>query len=125
MMFRFILTILVGLVSGTMTGALGLGVLFMLPGIILLDIVPDYKTAVGTIILAMVPPVSLLAAIEYYKRKQIDITISIFLCISFFVGAYIGSIINGNYNAKKLEYATSFLFLLISIYFFYRASRSS
>ena len=123
MMYRFILTILVGLVSGIIGGAFGLGGLFMLPGVLLFGIVPDYKTAVGTVILSMVPPISLLAAIEYYKRKQIDIHISMFLCISFFIGAYIGSIINGNYNVKKLEYAMSFLFLLISIYFFYRASK--
>jgi uncharacterized membrane protein YfcA len=123
MMYRFILTILVGLVSGTIGGAFGLGGLFMVPGILLFNIVPDYKTAVGTVILSMVPPISLLAAIEYYKREQIDITISMLLCISFFFGAYIGSVINGNYNVKRLEYVASFLFLLISIYFFYRASK--
>lgn len=123
MMYRFILTILLGLLSGTASGAFGLAGVFMVPGLLLFGIIPDYKTAVGTVILSMVPPISLLAAIEYYKRKQIDITISILLCISFFVGAYIGSIINGNYNVKRLEYVASFLFLLISIYFFYRGSK--
>ena len=123
MTYRFILTILVGLLSGTISGAFGLGGLFMVPGLLLFGIIPDYKTAVGTVILSMVLPISLLAAIEYYKKKQIDITISMLLCISFFFGAYIGSIINGNYNVKTLEYFASFLFLLISIYFFYRASK--
>jgi len=123
-MYRFILTILVGLVSGTIGGAIGLGgSSLMLPGILLLGVIPDYKTAVGTVILSMLAPISLLAAIEYYKRKQIDIPISILLCLAYFIGSYFGSVINGTYTAKTLEYLSAFLFLLISIYFFYRASK--
>jgi uncharacterized protein len=120
-MYRFILTILVGVISGTMGGAFGLGPILMLPGILLFGVISDYKTAVGTVILSMLPPISILAAIEYYKKKQVDINISILLCIAYFFGAYFGSIINGIYNTKTLEYVSSFLFLLISIYFFYRA----
>ena len=73
MWLRIILTLLVGIVSGVMGGALGNGGTFMIvPGLILFNIIPDFKVAVGTSIIAMLPPISILAAIDNHKRKQVD-----------------------------------------------------
>ena len=50
-MLRILLAILVGTLGGLIGGALGLGAsALMLPGILLLGIIKDYKTAVGTIL---------------------------------------------------------------------------
>ena len=116
---RILLTIFLGLLSGILGGAFGLGGSFiMLPGVILLGIIPDYKTAVGTILLSLLPPVSLMAAIEYYKRKQVDIVVAIILFVTYFI---VGSFINKAYSIKVLEYWTSLCFFLIAIYFFWAA----
>ena len=83
---RLFLTIVIGSVAGIIGGALGInGSFIMLPAILLLNIVPDYKMAVGTILLSILPPLSLLAVIDYYKRKKIDIVIAGLLCISYFI----------------------------------------
>ena len=122
MINRTILTLMLGLLSGIFGGAFGLGGTFvMLPGLLLLGIISDYKTAVGTILLSLLPPISILAAIEYYKRKKVDTYIGIILCITYFFGAYFGSLINNMYSIKTLEYVTSFSFLMISAMFFYMA----
>ena len=122
MELRLIYAFLVGALSGILGGAFGLGGSFvMLPGVILLKIVPDYKTAVGTILFSLLPPVSLLAVIEYGKRKQVDYTVGTILFISYFIAAYFGSIINKTYDNKKLQYGCAFTFLIITIYFFYNA----
>ncbi len=122
MIDRTILTVLLGLLSGVLGGALGLGgSVVMLPGVLLLGIISDYKTAVGTMLLSLLPPISLLAVIEYYKRKKVDTYIGIVLCITYFFGAYFGSFINDMYSNKVLEYLTSFSFLIISAMFFYMA----
>ena len=119
---RILLTIFLGLISGILGGAFGLGGSFiMLPGVILLGIIPDYKTAVGTILLSLLPPVSLMAAIEYYKRKHVDIVVAIILFVTYFIAAYFGSFINKVYSIKVLEYWTSLCFFLIAIYFFWSA----
>ena len=122
MIHRTILTVLLGLLSGVLGGALGLGgSVVMLPGVLLLGIISDYKTAVGTMILSLLPPISLLAVIEYYKKNRVDTYISIILCITYFFGAYFGSFINEMYSIKFLEYCTAFSFLIVSVVFFYMA----
>ena len=93
----------------------------MLPGLILLNVTKDFNTAVGTILFSLLPPVSLLAVIEYYKRGQVDVTIGTILFITYFLAAYIGAKINKMYEQKTLEYACATVFLMITIYFYYHA----
>ena len=122
MLDRIILTIILGSLSGLLGGAFGLGGSFVvLPGLLALGIVNDFKTAVGTTLLSLLPPISLLAVIEFYKRKQIDIKVSIILCVTYFIFAYFGTFINEYYTTKTLEYYTAASFLIIAIYFFKRA----
>jgi len=119
---QIIYTIIVGIVSGILGGAFGLGGSFvMLPGIILLNVVPDYATAVGTILFSLLPPVSLLAVFDYGKRGKIDYLVGTILFIFYFLAAYVGALINAKYDQKTLEYGCAFTFLLITIYFFYHA----
>lgn len=122
MNLRILYSVLVGSISGILGGAFGLGGSFiMLPGVILLNIVPNFNTAVGTILFSLLPPVSLLAVIEYAKRKEVDYIVGTILFVTYFLAAYIGSYVNKILDTKTLEYGCAFTFLLITIYFFYRA----
>ena len=115
-MLRIVLAILVGIVGGLIGGALGLGgAAFMLPGILILGIVKDYKTAVGTVLLTILPPSTLLAVIDYYKRDKIDVKIALILFITSFLAAYGGAIINKKLSESTLEYIASFVFFLIAV----------
>lgn len=119
---NIIYSILIGTLSGILGGAFGLGGSFiMLPGLILLNVVKDFNTAVGTILFSLLPPVSLLAVIEYYKRGQVDMKIGTILFITYFLAAYVGAKINKMYDQKTLEYACATVFLLITIYFYHHA----
>lgn len=122
MELNILYSILIGSLSGILGGAFGLGGSFiMLPGLILLNVTKDFNTAVGTILFSLLPPVSLLAVIEYYKRGQVDIKIGTILFVTYFLSAYFGSQINKMYNQKTLEYACATVFLFITIYFYYHA----
>lgn len=121
-MERILLTILIGTLGGLIGGTLGIGAsILTLPGILLLGIVKDYKTAIGTILLSILPPVTLLAVIEYFKQNKIDKTISFTLFITSFLATFIGSKLNKNLSEKTLEYSASFIFFLIASYYFYIA----
>jgi uncharacterized membrane protein YfcA len=122
MSLNIIYSILIGTLSGILGGAFGLGGSFiMLPGLILLNVTKDFNTAVGTILFSLLPPVSLLAVIEYYKRGQVDFTIGTILFVTYFLAAYLGAQINKMYDQKTLEYACATVFLFITIYFYYHA----
>lgn len=110
------LTILIGLIGGIVGGALGLaGSAVMLPLLVLANILPDYKTIIGTLLFTILPPLSILAVIEYGKRKQINYTIGVILFIAYMVGAYFGSLINVNYSDKTLVYWSSITLFLTAI----------
>jgi uncharacterized membrane protein YfcA len=119
---RILLTILVGAIAGISGGALGQsGAEFMLPALLVLGIVPDFKTAAGSVLLAIIPPISLMAVLEYYKRGQVDVQIGVILFITYFFMAFIGAYITRTISNKTLEYITACYFLVISIFFFWNA----
>ena len=117
-----ILTILLGSLSGLFGGALGQsGAEIMLPGLLIMGIVPNFKIAAGTVLLAIVPPISILAVYEYYVRKQIQFITSFILFICYFITAYFGAYITRQVNDKTLEFVTGIYFLIISIFFFWNS----
>ena len=121
-MIKIITIIIIGFISGIMGGALGLGgTLFMLPLLLLSNIRPDYHKVVGTLLFSLLPPISLLAVIEFGRRKQVDYLIGTLLFITYFLGAYYGSFINTKYSTKSLIYASSLALFIISIILFYIA----
>ena len=121
-MSNLLLTIFLGIIAGLFGGALGQsGAEVMLPGLLLLNIVPNFKTAAGTVLLAIIPPISLLAVLEYYKRGQVRVWTSVILFVTYFFMAFIGAYITKNVSNKLLEYLTAFYFLIISLFFFWNA----
>jgi uncharacterized membrane protein YfcA len=105
-----------------MGGSLGQsGAETMLPGLLILGIVPNFKTAAGTVLLAIVPPISLLAALQYYRRGQIQVITSIILFISYFIMAFVGAYLTKNISNRTLEYVTAIYFMIISLFFFWNA----
>jgi len=117
-----ILTVILGLVAGVLGGALGQsGAEVMLPGLLILGIVPDFKTAAGTVLLTILPPLSLLAILEYYKRGQLNVKVSLILMITYFFAAYIGAYITKDVSDASLEYVVAFYFFIIGIFFLWNS----
>ena len=122
MLSDILLTVFIGTLAGISGGALGQsGAEVMLPGLLILNLVPDFKTAAGTVLLAIIPPISLLAVLEYNKRGQVKVWTSVILFITYFFMAFIGAYLTRQISNKMLEYITGFYFLIISIFFFWNA----
>jgi uncharacterized membrane protein YfcA len=117
-----ILTILLGCISGLAGGALGQsGAETMLPGLLILGLVPNFKTGAGTVLLALIPPISLLAALQYYKRGQVQLYTAVILFICYFFMAFVGAYLTKNISNQTLEFITGIYFLIISIFFFWNS----
>jgi uncharacterized membrane protein YfcA len=115
-----ILSGVIGSLAGLFGGALGQsGAEFMLPALLILGIVPNFKTAVGTVLIAILPPISILAAIQYYRRGQTRIHISAVLLVCYFFLAYVGARMTKSISNKNLQYATGIYYLIISSFFFW------
>lgn len=122
MFIRILLTLLVGSIAGLAGGAFGQSATFIiLPALLLFNIIADYKTAVGTVLLAMLPPISAFAVVDYYKRKRVDFLVAALLCISYTIAAKYGAVINNHYSTKTLKGMTALTFFIVGIYFSWSA----
>ena len=117
-----ILTVILGIVAGFLGGSLGQsGAETMLPGLLILGIVPDFKTAAGTVLLTILPPLSLLAIYQYYKRGEVAIMTSVILMISYFFAAYFGAFLTKDVSNKTLELVAGFYFIIIGSFFLWNS----
>jgi uncharacterized membrane protein YfcA len=82
---------LIGLLAGTMGGMVGLGGgLIIVPAMVYL-MGADQKTAQGTSIAIMLPPIGLFAAINYYKAGYVNIKYAAIIATTFLIGGFLGS----------------------------------
>jgi uncharacterized membrane protein YfcA len=119
---NIILTTVLGIIAGLLGGALGQsGAETMVPGLLILGLVPNFKTAAGTVLLTILPPLSLLAIFTYYKRGQVMIQTSIILMISYFFAAYFGAYYTKNIKDSTLEFISGCYFILIGLFFLWNS----
>jgi len=83
--------VVLGLFAGTLSGLIGIG-----GGIVIIPILVflfgfTQHQAQGTTLALMIPPIGLLAALEYYRAGQVDLKAAGLVCIGFFVGGLIGA----------------------------------
>lgn len=106
--------VLIGLIGGISSGLLGIGgAVIMIPALIFIAGF-DQITAQGTTLLAMIPPIGLFAAFEYYKAGRADIKTAAVIAAGFIIGAWLGSRIALNINPQILKKVFGFLLLYIS-----------
>src|SRR5438046_10373865 len=89
------LVALIGLVGGVVSGLFGVGgAIVIVPALVLLGKLPPH-TASGTSLAALLLPVGLLGAIEYYRRGQVNFPDALVLAAGLFVGAFSGAHLAG------------------------------
>lgn len=88
---RYVLAFIIGMIGGTTFIYIGVGTTIMVPLIILLCVIEDFKKTIGTIIIPVISPVTIFPLYEFYKRNLLDIKVGMFLGIGYFIGSYITS----------------------------------
>lgn len=82
--------ILIGIAAGTLSGLFGIGGgIIIIPALMFLKGFPQLK-AQGTSLMVMLPPVGILAFMEYYKKGNTDLTAGIVICITMLLSAKFG-----------------------------------
>jgi uncharacterized membrane protein YfcA len=88
---RYVLAFIIGMIGGTTFIYIGVGTTIMIPLIILLCVIEDFKKTIGTIIIPVISPVTIFPLYEFYKRDLLDVKIGMFLGLGYFIGSYITS----------------------------------
>ncbi|WP_026710897.1 sulfite exporter TauE/SafE family protein [Flavobacterium filum] len=105
--------LLIGLLAGLLSGMVGIGGgLIMVPLLLLLGL--SQHEAQGTSLAVLSVPVTLLAAINYYKEGYVDWKYAAIIAIFFVVGGYIGSKFAVQIDQKILKKIFGIALLLVA-----------
>ncbi len=101
--FEWSMLILVGVTAGILSGVLGIGGGVVIIPALIFVLGLSQQTAQGTSLAMMVPPIGIMAAINYHKAGYVNLKYAIILAIFFTIGAYLSSKIVISINPKILR----------------------
>jgi uncharacterized membrane protein YfcA len=83
----------IGLAAGIFSGFLGIGGGLIIIPLLVLFLGFSQHTAQGTSLGLLLPPVGVLAVMNYYKAGFVDIKAAFIMVITFLIGSYLSSML--------------------------------
>lgn len=117
-MYEISILLLVGLIAGIMSGLLGIGGgIIIIPALVSLLSFSQQK-AQGTSLALLLPPIGVLAVMNYYKANAVDLRAAAFMVVTFLIGSYFSSKIAINLPeiVVKRIFGTFLLFYAIKLF---------
>jgi len=112
---QLILLAIIGLMAGIFSGAFGVGgAIIVIPALIFFLGFSQHQ-AQGTSLAFMIPPVTLMATLHYWKNGYVNWKFALILALMFFVGTYFGSMISISLPEKILRKLFGGLLLVVAI----------
>ena len=101
-----------------------IGISFLvIPLLLLFNVIPNFKVALGTMICAFIFPLSIGAAYVHFKNKNVEIPSAIVLGISYFIGVTIASKFICNISNEKIMLYAGISLICFGLYYIYRSKR--
>ena len=129
-MFHEIISILLGLLSGLYGSFVGTsgGAALMIYLLMVLKIVADEATLIGTLLLISSVPLGLFGLYEYNKQGKVDYYIGAFLILGISVGAFFGAkyafvldkTMGVEFSTKFKAILTGIVYSILSVTYFYK-----
>lgn len=118
-MLSIISFILIGLIAGILSGFLGIGGgVIIVPALIYICGFTQLK-AQGTSLAILLPPVGILAFIEYYKKGNVDLKAGMIIAIALVLGSSIASKFAQDISPSLLRKGFAVFMIVISIKMFF------
>ena len=86
-----LLLLAIGLIAGIAAGFVGIGGGMIIVPALVIGLGLTQHMAQGTSLAMMLPPIGILAVMNYAKAGEININYALLLAVTFFVGAWLGS----------------------------------
>ena len=86
-----IILIVIGLLAGALSGLVGVGGGILMIPLLIMFLGLTQHQAQGTALFAMLPPIGILAAMNYYKEGFVKWEYAAVMALTFVVGGYFGS----------------------------------
>jgi uncharacterized membrane protein YfcA len=114
------LGILVGLIGGALSGLTGLGGGFIMVPLLVYLFGMSQHAAQGTSLAVLLPPLGILAFMQYYRNGHVDVHVAVLIAIGFLFGGYIGGSLAQLISGPMLRKGFAIVMALIAIDMFFR-----
>ena len=104
----------IGLMAGILSGVIGIGGGIVMVPLLALLLGFTQHEAQGTSLAAMLPPVTLLAVLNYYKAGHVNWKYALIISATFIIGGYLGSRFAINVDQKMLKKIFGVIMLLVA-----------
>ena len=117
-MIKMLGVALVGIFAGLIAGLLGTTTATtILPGLLMIGV--SYDMAAGTTLLAILPPLSIGAVYEYYKRGKVNVKYAILLMVICFLFEWVSGKYSILLTDKTRKRLLSGYLVTVAVYLFY------
>jgi len=118
-MSEIIILLLIGLVAGIASGVLGIGGGILVIPALVYFLNYSQKAAQGTSLGLLLPPIGLLAVINYYQAGYVNLKAAGIMIVTFLIGSYLSSkfAVNLPDSIIKKVFALFLLFYAIKLFF--------
>ncbi|MDD2580413.1 MAG: sulfite exporter TauE/SafE family protein [Desulfuromonadaceae bacterium] len=122
-MTQWLLFIIIGIIGGVTSGLFGIGGgIVIVPALIYWAGFSQHK-AIGTSLAVLLPPVGVAAALEYYRRGNVDIKAAMIIAAAMLIGAWGGAILANQMKGPYLRLLFGVFVTGIGLYLIYGASK--
>jgi uncharacterized membrane protein YfcA len=111
--------IIIGLTAGFLGGMIGLGGGIILIPAMIMFLAMDQRTAQGTSIAIMLPPIGLFAVFNYYKAGYVNVKYAVVIALLFMIGGYMGSKLALHLPVNILRKVFAMLLILVAAKMFF------
>ncbi len=110
-----IVLVLIGVTAGILSGFIGIGGgIIIVPGLIYLVGLTQIQ-AQGTSLALMLPPIGILAFMQYYRAGNVDLKVAGIVAITFVVGGFFGAKLAHKLDQNIVKMVFGVIMLLLSI----------
>lgn len=116
-----IILIFIGLFAGVLSGMIGVGGGIIIVPALVYFLGLSQHAAQGTSLALMLPPIGILAAMNYFQAGQLNIKYALIIAASFIIGGYFGSKISIEFISEtmmKKVFGVIMLIAAIKLVFF-------
>ena len=113
--FIVIILIIIGLLAGLLSGLVGVGGGILMIPLLIMFLGFTQHQAQGTALFAMLPPIGILAAMNYYKQGFVKWEYAVVIAFAFVAGGYLGSKISLSLSPQMVRRLFGLIMLIGAI----------
>lgn len=120
-MNKYILSALIGAITGFLAGLQGIaGSFYILTLLLITGVAENHKKAAGTTLLTIVFPLSLGAVWTYYKNGHVDVPIALTIISVYVLFATLGAKLNYIIHEKYVLLSIAFMLFISAMYYIHK-----